>query len=75
MDFLNLERAPQWAYSWCYFFATMGMLVFATGVVSLFNSRQLGAGLSMLIIFVTLIESATFFTLFWMCRASLQYVQ
>lgn len=72
MDFLNLERAPHWAHNWCYFFATMGIIVFVTGVVSIFNTKQLGLGISLLVAVVTLIEAATFFTLFWMCRASLQ---
>jgi len=72
MDFLNLERPPHWAYNWCYFFATMGFIVFFTGIISVLNTKNLGLGITLLVVIVTLIEAATFFTLFWMCRASLQ---
>jgi hypothetical protein len=75
MDFLMLEPAPRWAYNWCFFFAVMGTLVFLTGIFSLFGAKQLGTMLSVFVFLVTMIETATFFTLFWMCRASLQNIQ
>ena len=74
MDFLDIEQVPSWAYSWCYFFATMGTLVLLSGIINVvMNSNSMGFALTMLIVFITLIQAATFFTLFWMCRGSLQH--
>ena len=73
MDFLNIENVPRWAYSWCYFFATMGVIVLITGCLNLYlNASKLGPMITLLIFLAVMVDVATFFTLFWMCRSSLR---
>ena len=68
------DTPAPWAYSWCYFFATMGTLVLISGIISVVvNSRSMGFLLTLFVVLITLMEAATFFTLFWMCRGSLRH--
>ena len=64
--------APRWAYSWCYFFAGMGVVSILTGLSGLIFSKKLGFGLLVMYLLAALIQAATSFTLFYMCHASLR---
>jgi hypothetical protein len=67
----SLEDVPAWAYSWCYFFVFMGLSSLITGLSAIFLSKKLGLGLTILSLTTAIIQAATAFTLFWMCRRSL----
>ena len=66
-----LDNVPAWAYSWCYFFVFMGISSLITGASAIFLSQKLGLGLTLLSLITALVQAATAFTLFWMCRRSL----
>jgi uncharacterized membrane-anchored protein len=67
----NLEQVPEWASSWCYFFAAMGLFSLVSGFSVFFVGNKLGAGMTILYLLATLTQAATAMTLFWMCRTSL----
>jgi hypothetical protein len=69
--FFDIERVPDWAHNWCYYFAGMGIVAILTGFVGLFASKKLGMGLTIIYLIAALTQSATALTLFWMCRSSL----
>jgi hypothetical protein len=62
---------PAWAYSWCYFFAAMGVVSIVTGLSGLLIGKKLGMGLLVMYLLAAAIQAATAFTLFYMCRSSL----
>ena len=70
-----LEQPPQWAYNFCYFWAILGVMAFISGLVTIYNHRQLGAMIALFLFVNTLVSSTAFFSLFWMCRASLRDTQ
>jgi hypothetical protein len=69
---LGLDYVPTWAYSWCYFFALVGVLSLIRGVVALCLIRTLGVLVTTVAVMDALVQAATSFTLFWMCRSSLR---
>ena len=70
-----MDQAPAWTYSWCYFFAAMGVVSLITGVAGLALYKKLGLGLTALSLVAAVIQAATAFTLFYMCRSSLASAQ
>ena len=77
MDFgldlgLNLDYIPSWAYSWCYIFAIVGFIALLKPLIAIFFAKSLGSTLTFVVIIDALIQAATMFTLFWMCRSSLR---
>ena len=60
----KLDQVPEWARSWCYYFAAMAFVTMIAGVMTLFLSRKLA-------LVAALIQAATGMTLFYMCRTSL----
>ena len=72
MSFFGLETPPAWAFNWCYYFAAMAALAFLNGLTAIFYSKNLGLLLTVLFMILMLIQTATFLTLFWMCRSSLR---
>ena len=72
MNFLNIDEVPSWAKQWCYIFATLGFVVLITAILALLQAPKLGFAFAMFFFTVSLIQTATYFTLFWMCRSSLR---
>ena len=68
---MDIETPPEWAFSWCYFFAGMALLTVISGFSILFASKRIGTGLVILALLSALIQAATSMTLFWMCRTAL----
>lgn len=68
---IGIENPPSWARSWCYYFLAAGMIPIIAAVLLLFGSTRMNLGVIFLYLFAALIQAATFFTLFWMCRKSL----
>ena len=71
MDF-GLDYVPSWAYSWCYIFAIVGFIALLKPLIAVFFAKSLGATLTIVVIIDALVQAATMFTLFWMCRSSLR---
>jgi hypothetical protein len=67
----NLEKVPGWAYSWCYYFAAIGIASVVVGFIGLFTVKRTNAAMTLLFLIATFIQAATAMTLFWMCRSSL----
>lgn len=66
-----MEKVPEWARSWCYYFAAMAFITMIAGVTTLFMSRKLGLVTTIISLIAALAQAATGMTLFWMCRSSL----
>jgi hypothetical protein len=66
-----MDQVPEWARSWCYYFAAMAFVTMIAGIMTLFMSRKLGFATTVLSLIAALIQAATGMTLFWMCRTSL----
>jgi hypothetical protein len=71
---MHTDDTPAWAYSWCYFFAGMGVVAILTGLSGLIVGKKLGTGLLVMYLLAAAIQAATSFTLFYMCRSSLRPV-
>jgi hypothetical protein len=69
-EFLN--DIPSWAYNWCYFFAFLGSLQLLKIPIALLLLNRIGFTLFLFVLAEVAINSATLFTLFWMCRSSLR---
>jgi len=69
---MNTERTPEWAYHWCWYFFGMGVATLIIAVGSLFLIPQLGLGVTLIYCAALLIQAATSFTFFYMCRNSLK---
>jgi hypothetical protein len=69
-----MESRPEWAYNWCYFFAGMGIVSLITAVMGLTLYKKLSTPLLIASLLAALIQAATAFTLFYMCRSSLKPV-
>ena len=67
-----MEGTPAWAYEWCYFFAAMGVVTLVSGAVGLTMYKKLGTALTIVSLIAALVQAATAFTLFYMCRSSLR---
>jgi hypothetical protein len=67
-----LDDIPSWAYNWCYFFAFLGALQLLKLPLALLVLNRIGFVLFFAVVLDVLINSATIFTLFWMCRSSLR---
>jgi hypothetical protein len=67
-----MDSKPVWAYNWCYFFAVIGVASLITGIASLSLYKKMGTVLIIASVIAALIQAATAFTLFYMCRSSLQ---
>ncbi len=66
-----LDSVPEWARSWCYYFAATAFVTMAAGILTMFLSPKQGFVTSVMILMVAVIQAATAMTLFWMCRAAL----
>ena len=71
MDF-DMEKVPSWAYNWCYYFAGLGFVSVLLGFMGLFFGKKIGVGMTLMYLVAALVQAATAFTLFWMCRSSLR---
>lgn len=69
MEFI--ENPPAWAKSWCYYFFAAGIIPIITVFLLIVSGPRVSLGVVFLYFFAALIQSATFLTLFWMCRKSL----
>lgn len=69
---LGLDYIPTWAYSWCYIFAVFGVFALVRGLMALVLIRTLGVVITSVAMIDALVQAATSFTLFWMCRSSLR---
>jgi hypothetical protein len=67
-----MDYIPSWAYSWCYIFAVVGVLALLRGVFAVCMIRMLGVGVTVIAVIDAVLQAATAFTLFWMCRSSLR---
>jgi len=65
------EKVPEWARTWCYYFAFVAVIVLCVGTIGLFYSKSLGLPLTLLYFAASLVQAATAMTLFWMCRKTL----
>jgi hypothetical protein len=70
MSSCKLDQVPEWARSWCYYFAAMAFVTMIAGIMTLFMSSKLGIATTILSLVAALIQAATGMTLFWMCRTS-----
>jgi hypothetical protein len=71
MNFLDTP-AP-WAYSWCYYFLAAAVIpVISAILIIVSGANKIGLSALFLFVFAALIQSATFLTMFWMCRSSLK---
>lgn len=68
---MDPDRVPEWARNWCYYFALMGFTAIFVGFLSLFMSRKMGVGMTLIYLLSAVIQAATALTLFYMCRASI----
>lgn len=66
-----MDKVPEWARSWCYYFAAMAFVTMIAGVMTLFLSKKLGLATTVLSLVAALVQAATGMTLFYMCRTSL----
>jgi len=66
-----MESRPTWAYNWCYFFAALGVMSLITGIVGLTLYKKMPGPLIVASLLAAVIQAATAFTLFYMCRSSL----
>ena len=67
------DTPPPWAYSWCYYFLAAAAIPVISAILLVVNgSSKLGMTALLLFLFAALIQSATFLTMFWMCRSSLK---
>ena len=68
-----LSTPPAWAYSWCYYFLIAAAIPVISAILLVVSgSNKLGTTALLLFVFAALIQSATFLTMFWMCRSSLK---
>ncbi len=67
-----MDERPGWAYGWCYFFAALGVISVLTGLGSLAFYKKMATPLLVASFVAALVQAATAFTLFYMCRSSLQ---
>ena len=70
-SFFRQDARPNWAYNWCYFFATLGVLSILTGLGTLALYKKMATPLIVASLIAAGIQAATAFTLFYMCRSSL----
>jgi hypothetical protein len=67
------DTPAPWAYSWCYYFLAAAAIPVISAILLLVSGRnKLGWTALFLFVLAALIQSATFLTMFWMCRSSLK---
>jgi hypothetical protein len=67
------DTPAPWAYSWCYYFLAAAAIPVISAILLVVNgASKLGMTALLLFLFAALIQSATFLTMFWMCRSSLK---
>jgi len=67
-----MDKAPAWAFEWCYFFVGSAIATLIVGATGLTIYKKLSPDIMAIFIIGTLAQAATGMTLFWMCRASLK---
>jgi hypothetical protein len=68
-----LDTPAPWAYSWCYYFLAAAAIPVISAILLVVNgASKLGMTALLLFLVAALIQSATFLTMFWMCRSSLK---
>ena len=70
MDF-DLDTVPTWAHNWCYVFAFLGFMAIGTAIAGLLFGKSMGMQLTIISFIAAMVNAATSFTFFWMCRRSL----
>ena len=67
------DTPAPWAYSWCYYFLAAAAIPVISAILLVVNGAgKLGMTALLLFLVAALIQSATFLTMFWMCRSSLK---
>lgn len=67
------DTPAPWAYSWCYYFLGAAAIPVISAILLLVSGgNKIGITALLLFLFAALIQSATFLTMFWMCRSSLK---
>ena len=67
------DTPAPWAYSWCYYFLAAAAIPVISAILLVVNgASKLGMTALLLFLVAALIQSATFLTMFWMCRSSLK---
>ena len=67
------DTPAPWAYSWCYYFLAAAAIPVISAILLVLNgASKLGMTALLLFLVAALIQSATFLTMFWMCRSSLK---
>ena len=67
----NIERIPDWAHNWCYYFLGVAIATLGLGIYSLF-AKAMPIEYTIFLIIMSLVQTATSLTFFWMCRKSLR---
>jgi hypothetical protein len=67
-----MEKAPAWAFQWCYFFVGSAIASVIVGVTGLTMYKKLGPAVVTMYLIATIAQAMTAMTLFWMCRSSLK---
>jgi len=67
-----LDDIPSWAQNWCYFFAFLGALQLLKLPLAFLVLNRIGLIVFYGVVLDVIVNSATIFTLFWMCRSSLR---
>jgi len=68
----NFDDVPSWAHTWCFYFMFMGVMSILTGVGAVIYGKKIGFGVAAAYMVAALVQAATAFTMFWMCRSSLK---
>jgi hypothetical protein len=71
----NVDDVPSWAYSWCFYFMFLGVMSLLTAVGVIFLVNKMGVLVAGGYMVMALVQAATAFTLFWVCRSSLRVTQ
>ena len=67
------DTPAPWAYSWCYYFLAAAAIPVISAILLVVNgASKVGIIALLLFLVAALIQSATFITMFWMCRSSLK---
>ena len=67
------DTPAPWAYSWCYYFLGAAAIPVISAILLVVSGgNKIGITALLLFLFAALIQSATFLTMFWMCRSSLK---
>lgn len=70
---MNLDQAPGWAYSWCYYAFGVTLVIALSAVLStLMAFRKIGLGYALMVLLLGGIATVNGMMSFWICRSSLK---